>query len=118
MRRGKRFLENDNMFIYVGTAIFILLAIAIGIIMYMTTRTGVRIEGNVAREQQNTENVTSEIGKTVEEQKENIISNETKNEEIEIKENKKIETEQHTKAPVTPDEPDITTQAKEIKQTE
>ena len=77
MRRGKRFLENDNMFIYVGTAIFILLAIVLGIIMYMTTRTGVRIENAdiLNKEQQveeNTETVTSEIGKTVEEQ-ENII---------------------------------------------
>ena len=76
MKRGKRFIEKDNMFIYVGTAIFILLAISIGIIMYMTTKTGVRIEGNVAQEQQvegKTESVTSEIGKTVEEQTENMI---------------------------------------------
>ena len=75
MKRGKRFLENDNMFIYVGTAIFILLAVALGIIMYMTTRTGVKIQGNVAQEQQtegNTESVTSEIGKTVEEQTQNL----------------------------------------------
>ena len=72
MKRGKRFLENENMFIYVGAAIFILLAVALGIIMYMTTRTEVRIEGNVAQEQlENTENVTSDIGKTVDEQKQN-----------------------------------------------
>ena len=73
MKRGKRFLKNDNMFIYVGTAIFILLAIALGIIMYMTTRTGVRIENSEQfgqqQTQENTETVTSEIGKTVEEQK-------------------------------------------------
>lgn len=75
MKRGKRFIENENMFIYVGAAIFILLAVALGIIMYMTTRTGVRIEGNVAQEQESekdTENVTAEIGKTVEEQIEKI----------------------------------------------
>ena len=63
MKRGKRFLENDNMFIYVGTAIFILLAISIGIIMYMSTKTGVRIENadQFSKETPiNTETVTSE----------------------------------------------------------
>ena len=55
MKRGKRFLENDNTFIYVGTAIFILLAVVIGIIMYMTTNSGVRIEGNVSKEQEITD---------------------------------------------------------------
>lgn len=72
MRRGKKILENDNLFIYVGAVVFILLAVALGIIMYMTTRTGVRIEnGQTSQEEQvqdNTETVTSEIGKTVEEQ--------------------------------------------------
>ena len=38
MRKGKRFLEKENMFIYVGTAIFIALAIGLGIIMYMTSK--------------------------------------------------------------------------------
>ena len=33
MRRGKKFWENENLLIYVGTAIFFILAIAIGIIM-------------------------------------------------------------------------------------
>ena len=82
MKRGKRFLENDNMFIYVGTAIFILLAISIGIIMYMTTRSGVRIENSdqFSQNQDNTESVTSEIGKTVEEQ-ENSTPIETPTEE-------------------------------------
>lgn len=90
MRRGKRFLENENMFIYVGTIIFILLAIALGIIMYMTTRTGVRIEGNIAQEQQaesNTESVASEIGKTVEEQTENMISNDAETSDISTQSN-------------------------------
>ena len=44
MKRGKRFLENDNLFIYVGTAIFFILAIALGIIMFMMNRTAEKIE--------------------------------------------------------------------------
>ena len=90
MRRGKRFIENENMFIYVGTAIFILLAIALGIIMYMTTKTEVGIEGNVAQEQQierDTESVTSEIGKTVEEQTENMISNDAETSDVSTQSN-------------------------------
>ena len=109
MRRGKRFLQNDNMFIYVGTAIFILLSVAIGIIMYMTTKTEVRVEGNVAQEQEHTENVASEIGKTVEEQTQqteiteqveniertSIFNDEiTETENIEIEENPTISNEQ------------------------
>lgn len=97
MKRGKRFLENDNTFIYVGTVIFILLAVALGIIMYMTTRTGVRIENSehFAQEQeaeQNTETVTTEIGKTVEEQ-EKIIDDNVENENITETSNKTIESE-------------------------
>lgn len=75
MRRGKRFLKDENMFIYVGTAIFVLLAVALGIIMYMTAKTGVKIENNSGQASQetqveeNTESVSTEIGKTVEEQK-------------------------------------------------
>lgn len=75
MRRGKRFLENDNLFIYVGTAIFFVLAIALGIIMYMLSKTSTKLEngsGQVVQETQikeNTESASTEIGKTVEEQK-------------------------------------------------
>lgn len=112
MRRGKRFLENDNMFIYVGTAIFILLAVALGIIMYMTTRTGVRIENSeyFAQEQEESETVTSEIGKTVEEQQ-NSVKTDIPNDEIEITSNKTVE-EPTNKEPkidetsITPDESD------------
>ena len=87
MKRGKRFLENDNTFIYVGTAIFVLLAVAIGIIMYMTTNSGVRIEGNVSKEQEITENVTSDIGKTVEQSQETTnTSEEIRNEEVQASE--------------------------------
>ena len=74
MKRGKRFLENDNLFIYVGTAIFFILAIALGIIMFMMNRTATKLEngaGQVVKESQvdeNAESVSTEIGKTVEEQ--------------------------------------------------
>lgn len=108
MRRGKRFLENDNMFIYVGTAIFILLAVALGIIMYMSTRTGVRIQngGEDIATQQETENAASEIGKTVEEQ-ENSTQTDTPNEESLAEEttetnaepSKEIQTPERTETP-------------------
>ena len=44
MKRGKGLFENENMFIYVGTAIFFVLAIALGIIMYMLTKTTNELE--------------------------------------------------------------------------
>lgn len=113
MRRGKKFLENDNLFIYVGAVVFILLAVALGIIMYMTTRTGVRIEnGQTSQEEQvqdNTETVTSEIGKTVEEQQ-NSTQTDIPNEEKTISSNKTTSTNADTKKDAkvipTPDEPD------------
>lgn len=113
MRRGKKFLENDNLFIYVGAVVFILLAVALGIIMYMITRTGVRIENaQTSQEEQvqdNTETVTSEIGKTVEEQQ-NSTQTDTPNEEKTISSNKTTSTNADTKKDAkvipTPDEPD------------
>lgn len=119
MKRGKRFIENENMFIYVGAAIFILLAVALGIIMYMTTRTGVRIEGNVAQEQQperDTESVTSDIGKTVEEQNSETIANENENTST-AKPEEKVAEKREKETPETPDEPDTTieTEAPETK---
>ena len=109
MRRGKRFSENDNMFIYVGTAIFILLAVVLGIIMYMTTRTGVKIEGNVAQEQQNTENVTSEIGKTVEDQTQQMEQEDISNEAPSTTETN-IEPVKELDTSVVTDKPEETTQ--------
>ena len=123
MKRGKRFLENDNTFIYVGTAIFILLAVALGIIMYMTTRTGVRIENSEYFSQetpQDTETVTGEIGKTVKEQenivqeetsKENVINTANKTTEIESAKKVKEEIAETAKAVETSDEPDTTAEA-------
>ena len=74
MRRGKRFLNNDNLLIYVGAAIFFIFVIALGIIMFMLNKTAAKLENNtgeVAQEQQtsqDTESVSTEIGKSVEEQ--------------------------------------------------
>lgn len=118
MKRGKRFLENDNMFIYVGTAIFILLAIALGIIMYMTTRTGVRIENSEQfgqSVQENTETVTTEIGKSVEEQTQ---SAETTANESEISSQPSTEPVQEVETPKITVEPETTTQVEAPVQSE
>lgn len=91
MKRGKRFIEDNNIYIYMGTVIFFILAIVLGIIMYMFSRKATKLENNaeqIAQEQQieeNTENVSTEIGKTVEEAEKdtnsnaNITTNETTN---------------------------------------
>ena len=74
MKRGKRFFENDKLLIYVGTAIFFILAIALGVIMFMLSRTTSKLEngsGQVIQESQtgeNAESVSTEIGKSVQEQ--------------------------------------------------
>ena len=81
MKRGKRFIEDNNIYIYMGTVIFFILAIALGIIMYMFSRKATKLENNeeqIAQEQQieeNTENVSTEIGKTVEEAEKDTNSN-------------------------------------------
>lgn len=126
MKRGKRFLKNENLLIYVGTAVFFVLAIALGIIMYMTTKTGEEIEngsGQVAQEMQsgeNTESVTSDMGKTVEEQENNTTTetelselseaeNSSTNEENTTSSNKVTQTNTEPKQESeteTPDEPD------------
>lgn len=129
MKRGKRFLKNENLFIYAGTAIFFILAIAIGIIMYMTTKTGNKIENGSeqleAKVSESTESVTNDMGKTVEEQtntttetetsskkentssiEENTISSSKETEvNAEPKQEHKQEPKQESQAE-TPDEPD------------
>ena len=92
MKREKKFFENERLIIYVGTAIFFILAVSIGIVMYMSTKKNLEISekpSNVTEETQkeeNTENASTSIGKTVEEQaeqgtliKENSEENETAN---------------------------------------
>jgi len=69
-------MKRDKLFIYIGTVVFFLLAIALGIIMYMLSRTAGKLENDSSQissksndgGQEISESVSSEIGKTVEEQ--------------------------------------------------
>lgn len=111
MKRGKRFFENDNLLIYGGTAIFFILAISIGIIMYMTTKTnkkdnvGIVVEENKTVSE-NTESASTNIGKTVEEQEKNIMKEDTNNNTIgnttnETNKSKENSTSKNTKTNMT-----------------
>ena len=92
MKREKKFFDNERLIIYVGTAIFFILAVSIGIVMYMSTKKDLEISertSNVTEETQkeeNTENASTIVSKTVEEQteqgtliKEDSEENETAN---------------------------------------
>ena len=76
-------MKRDKLFIYIGTVVFFLLAIALGIIMYMLSRTAGKLENDSSqissksndREQEISESVSSEIGKTVEEQENTNTTN-------------------------------------------
>lgn len=69
-------MKRDKLFIYIGTVVFFLLAIALGIIMYMLSRTAGKLENDSSQissksndgGQEISESVSSEIGKKVEEQ--------------------------------------------------
>ena len=107
MKRGKSFFENDKVLLYVGTAIFVMLAIAIGIVMYLSTKinnestedVGKVVEENQITETENTindtESASTEIGKTVEEQENTNTVKE------EAKESSTIETEQENANAIT-----------------
>lgn len=102
MRRDKKSKENGNLLIYAGTAIFFVLAIAIGIIVYNTTKTNSNNENNfgstIEENEQigETESASTEIGKTVEEQEKSII---VENEIDEATENVSTETNKTTTEP-------------------
>lgn len=95
--------------IYVGAVVFILLAVALGIIMYMASKTGVRIENQVSDEKQQDalelESVSTEIGKTVEEQENQVQVDAPKVEEPKVEEPKveepKVEKVTETKKEIT-----------------
>ena len=103
MKRGKSIFENDKVLLYVGTAIFIMLAIAIGIVMYLGAKINTESAedvGKVVEENQttentinNTESASTEIGKTVEEQEnKKQTTEETKDTETDTKEQKNVNT--------------------------
>lgn len=79
MGRDKKSKENGNLLIYAGTAIFFVLAIAIGIIVYNTTKTNSNNENNIGSAIEENEQIgeiesaSTEMGKTVEEQEKSII---------------------------------------------
>ena len=104
MKKGRKFYENENLIIYVGTAIFFILAISVGIVMYMTTKANSKV-GNetgksITENIENVEDASSNMGKTVEEQeriadqKNDEISNRTESTTTEIIENTKKPTHQ------------------------
>lgn len=72
MKKGRKFYENENLIIYVGTAIFFILAISVGIVMYMTTKANSKVGNETGKSTteniENVEDASSNIGKTVEEQ--------------------------------------------------
>lgn len=97
MKKGRKFYENENLIIYVGTAIFFILAISVGIVMYMTTKANSKV-GNetgksITENIENVEDASSNMGKTVEEQekiaeqKNDEISNRTESTTTDIIEN-------------------------------
>lgn len=117
MRKGKRFIENENLIIYVGTAIFIILAISVGIVMYMTTKTNSNNEKSLekmAEESQNEvlEDVNSSIGKTVEQQQKEIT---TKTEST-SKETEATNKTESTKNKTEETKKDSTKKTEEVKQ--
>ena len=108
MKKGRKFYENENLIIYVGTAIFFILAISVGIVMYMTTKANSKV-GNetgksITENIENVEDASSNMGKTVEEQekiadqKNDEISNRTESTTTEIIENTKNTKKDENKA--------------------
>lgn len=99
MKRGKRFLEKDSCIIYGGVAIFSILAISIGIILYMTSQNAKKEKvGTVTDEQkieENIESASSNVGKNVVEQENSLIK---ENAEVQnTTPEPKIETKKETK---------------------
>lgn len=85
MKRGKRSLEKGSITIYLSAIIFVILAISIGIIMYIVSKSNtnnqVKVGNNVEQNttiEENTESASTKLGKTVEEQ-ENNTTNENSN---------------------------------------
>ena len=95
-------MKRDKLFIYIGTAVFFLLAIALGIIMFMMTKTASKLENEQSQVGQSgeeiSERVSTVIGKGVNEQTGN---NNTTNTDASGASDKTEETSENTNSPVS-----------------
>lgn len=95
-------MKRDKLFIYIGTVVFFLLAIALGIIMFMMTKTASKLENEQSQVGQSgeeiSERVSTEIGKGVNEQ---TSDNTTTNTDISGASDKTEETSKNTNASVS-----------------
>lgn len=104
MKKGKRVLKNNNLYISLGTIIFVIIVITFGAIIYRVIKNEnkeqnevkeitqqAQTENKIENTTKDTEKVSVEIGKTVEEQEKNI--EETKQQETKQQEAKKEEKE-------------------------
>ena len=77
MKKGRKFYENENLIIYVGTAIFFILAISVGIVMYMTTKANSKIGNEIGKSTteniENVEDASSNMGKQLKNKRELLI---------------------------------------------
>ena len=95
-------MKRDKLFIYIGTIVFFLLAIALGIIMFMMTKTASKLENEQSQVGQSgeeiSERVSTEIGKGVNEQTSN---NDNTNTDVSEASDKTEETSENTNSPVS-----------------
>ena len=95
-------MKRDKLFIYIGTVVFFLLAIALGIIMFMMTKTASKLENEQSQVGQSgeeiSERVSTEIGKGVNEQTSN---NNNTNTDVSEASDKAEETSENTNSPVS-----------------
>lgn len=95
-------MKRDKLFIYIGTIVFFLLAIALGIIMFMMTKTASKLENEQSQVGQSgeeiSERVSTEIGKGVNEQTSN---NDNTNTDVSKASDKTEETSENTNSPVS-----------------
>ena len=108
-------MKRDKLFIYIGTVVFFLLAIALGIIMFMMTKTASKLENEQSQVGQSgeeiSERVSTEIGKGVNEQTSN---NDNTNTDVSKASDKTEETSENTNSPVSNE----TSGANEVKKEE
>lgn len=95
-------MKRDKLFIYIGTVVFFLLAIALGIIMFMMTKTASKLENEQSQVGQSgeeiSERVSTEIGKGVNEQ---TSTNDNTNTDVSEASDKTEETSENTNSPVS-----------------